>query len=82
MSDGESRKPLAAWIVGLGVLAIVLFIDWSAHHHAPFERDGINVNALPGFYPLFGAGCALALVLAARTLAVALKRKDTFYADD
>lgn len=75
-------KLLTAWVIGGGVLALVALIDFQVEHHAHFARDGLTIDSLPGFSSVFGLAAGLALVLVAKVLAVALKRKDTFYADD
>lgn len=79
---GDNKAMLVAWIAGLGVLGVIVIVDFTAHHHAHFERDGITADGSHGFFPAFGLACGLGLVIVAKILAVALKRKDTFYADD
>lgn len=75
-------KTLTAWLLGLGALALIVLIGAQAEHAPHFPRDGITIDSWPGFFELFGLAAGLGLVLVAKTLAVALKRKDTFYADD
>jgi hypothetical protein len=82
MSEPNPKVVRAAWLIGLGVLLVVLIIDWTTHHHANFESEGITIDTMTAFYPLFGFAGGLGLVILAKTLAIALKRKDTFYADD
>lgn len=79
---GDNKTKLVAWIAGLGLLGAIVAVDFTAHHHAHFERDGITADGANGFFPMFGLACGLGLVIVAKVLAVALKRKDTFYADD
>lgn len=80
--DGNGRIKVYAWTGGLLLLGIILVVDFNVHHHAHFERDGIEIDATPDFFELYGFACGLGLVIVAKILAVALKRKDTFYADD
>ncbi|MCB9934063.1 MAG: hypothetical protein H6840_00080 [Planctomycetes bacterium] len=82
MTPQEKRLAAIAWIVGLLVLGVIILIDLGVHHHAHFEKDGLTFDTLPEFYPMFGFGAAFVLIIVAKTLAIALKRKDTFYADD
>ncbi|MCA8914369.1 MAG: hypothetical protein KDB90_03070 [Planctomycetes bacterium] len=82
MSPEEKRLAALAWAAGLLLLGIVILVDLGVHHHPHFERDGLTFDTLPEFYPLFGFGAAFVFIIVAKTLAIALKRKDTFYADD
>ena len=82
MSNQPTSYVRHAWVTGLIVLLVVALLDLTVHHHAHFERDGIEIDTMPEFFPLYGFGAALALVLVAKTLAIGLKRKDTYYADD
>ncbi len=69
------------WIGGIALLVLVCAADALVHHHAHFEHDGITIDTLPLFFPLFGFLSCVALVAFSKTLAVALKRKDTYYDD-
>jgi uncharacterized membrane protein len=71
-----------AWILGVVILGVVALVDLTVDHHAHFERDGIVIDTLPEFFPVYGFLSAFVFVLIAKTLAIALKRKDTYYADD
>ena len=71
-----------AWLTGLGLLLVVALVDLTVHHHAHFERDGITIDTMPEFFPVFGFVTAFIFVLIAKTLSIALKRKDSYYADD
>lgn len=82
MSLDDPKAVRIAWITGIAVLLVVLAVDWSVHHHANFEADGITIDTMTAFYPLFGLIGGVALVVVAKTLAIALKRKDTYYAGD
>ncbi|MCB9893973.1 MAG: hypothetical protein H6839_05985 [Planctomycetes bacterium] len=82
MTPQEKRLARTAWAVGLLVLLVIVLVDLGVHHHAHFEQDGLTFDTLPEFYPIFGFGSAFTLIIVAKTLAIALKRKDTFYADD
>lgn len=70
------------WIIGLALLGLLIVVDLFVHHHAHFEHDGVTIDTMPLFYPLYGLGACVLLVLFSKTLAIALKRKDTYYADD
>lgn len=70
------------WIVGLIVLGIIMALDLTVHHHAHFAKDGIDIDTTPEFYPLYGFAASFFLVIIAKTLSIALKRKDSYYADD
>ncbi|MCC7509716.1 MAG: hypothetical protein IT464_10105 [Planctomycetes bacterium] len=81
-ASGVSTRALIAWLVGAAVLVAIVAVDYTVHHHAHFTADGIDVDAMPEFFPLFGLVSGFVLVLLSKTLSIALKRKDTFYADD
>lgn len=82
LTPAEKKLVRIAWIVGLLVLSAIVVVELFMHHHAHFEKDGITIDTLPEFYPIYGFGASFVLVVFAKTLAIALKRKDTFYADD
>jgi len=79
---GNSKVKVYVWIGALVLLGIILVVDFNVHHHAHFAADGIEIDATPDFFEMYGFACGLLLVIVAKVLAVALKRKDTFYADD
>jgi hypothetical protein len=66
----------------LGVLGLVLLFDAAVHHHPHFEKAGLAFDTGLWFFPLYGLAGTLGVVIFAKTLAIALKRKDTYYADD
>lgn len=79
----EEKKGFRIFLAAGGVLlAVVMLFELGIHHHAHFEETDLKIDAAPWFFPVFGFLGALGLVLLAKTLAIALKRKDTFYADD
>lgn len=79
----ESKKSIRLyWTIGLVILAVLLVVDWTVHHHAHFEKDGITIDTLPDFFPLFGFASCFFLVIFSKTLAINLKRKDSYYDDD
>ena len=79
----ETRKYVRyAWLSGLVILLVVALVDLGVHHHAHFARDGITIDTWPEFFPVFGFVSAFVFVLIAKTLAIAVKRKDSYYADD
>ncbi|MCA8918491.1 MAG: hypothetical protein KDB68_06515 [Planctomycetes bacterium] len=82
MTPEQKKAARIAWVIGLLVLGAIVLVDLGVHHHAHFEKDNITFDTLPEFWPLYGFTAAFVLLIAAKTLAVALKRKDTFYADD
>lgn len=69
------------WAAGLLVLAVILGLDLTIHHHAHFPRDGISIDTLPEFFPLFGFAACFLMVVVSKALAIALSRKDTYYDD-
>lgn len=79
MSEQGNRTTRNLWLAGVVLLALVMIVDLLVHHHAHFEKDGITIDTLPEFYPLFGFAACLLFVVFSKTLAIALKRKDTFY---
>ena len=79
----ESKKSIRLfWAIGLVILAIVLVLDWTVHHHAHFAKDGITIDTLPDFFPLFGFAACFFLVVFSKMLSINLKRKDSYYDDD
>ena len=70
------------WAGGLFVLLIIVIIEAFIGHHAHFERDGITIDTVPEFFPIYGFTACLVLVIVSKTLSIALKRKDSYYADD
>lgn len=82
MNPEQKKLIRYAWLVGLAILLIVAIVDLTVHHHAHFEKDGISIDTLPEFFPIYGFVSALVFVLIAKTIAIAVKRKDSYYADD
>jgi hypothetical protein len=83
MSPGTDTKGFRIFIAaGLAVLGLVLLFDVAVGHHALFEKAGLDFDAGLWFFPLFGLLGTMLVVITAKTLAIALKRKDTYYADD
>lgn len=82
MTPEQKRHARYAWLTGLAILIIIALVDLTVHHHAHFEGTEFVVDSMPEFYPMFGFLAAFLLILVAKTLAIALKRKDTYYADD
>lgn len=82
MTDEQKKAVRIAWAIGLFVLVVIILVDLGVHHHPHFEKDELTFDTLPEFWPLYGFGAAFVLLIAAKTVAIALKRKDTFYADD
>jgi len=82
MNTLSDRQIRLALLCGALLLLATLLVGLAVHQHAHFEKSGLDFDTSPGFYPLFGFGGALLLILTAKTLAIALKRKDTYYADD
>lgn len=82
MKLDDPRTIRLLWIAGLSILAVILLIDLFVNHHAHFPRDGITIDTLPDFFPVYGFLASFALVILAKTMAIVLKRKDTFYDDE
>lgn len=66
----------ALWRVFAGVLALTVLAEVLVHLHPHFGVDGWF-----GFHAWFGFLACVAMVLGAKALALALKRKDTYYDD-
>ncbi|MBE7491532.1 MAG: hypothetical protein HS108_07240 [Planctomycetes bacterium] len=79
LSDPRTIKWI--WAGGLLVLAVILGLDFTVHHHAHFPRDGISIDTLPEFFPFYGFLSCFLMVVVAKALATALQRKDTYYDD-
>ena len=73
----ENRKTL--WKIQFGILFLAILPDFFMHHHASFETQGIHLDASPFFYAWYGFLTCAAMVVAAKLLAVILKRKDDYY---
>lgn len=73
----ENRQKL--WLIQIGFLVLAIIPEFFIHHHAYFTDQGIKVDARAGFYAWYGfASCAI-MVIAAKLLAVVLKRNDDYY---
>lgn len=62
------------WIAFGLILAATVLAELATHRHA-----AIGIDAVFGFHAWFGFGACVALVLLARLLGFALKRRDDFY---
>ena len=62
------------WRVFLGVLALTVLAELAVHQHPQF-----GIDALFGFNAWFGFGACAAMIVAAKALALLLKRPDTYY---
>jgi hypothetical protein len=81
MSPGTDTKGFRIFIAaGLAVLGLVLLFDVAAGHHPNFAW--LDFDTALWFFPLLGLLGTMFVVIVAKTLAIALKRKDTYYADD
>jgi hypothetical protein len=66
-----------AWAIFIAVLAMTLAAEPFVHRHEAFDVERVfGWNALYGFL-----ACA-ALVLVAKAIGLALKRRDDYYQDD
>ncbi|MHC4840236.1 MAG: hypothetical protein ACYTDT_04635 [Planctomycetota bacterium] len=82
MKLDSPRTIRGLWIAGLILLSLLLVLDWTVHHHAHFEKDGITIDTLPNFFPVYGFLACFLLVIFSKTLSINLKRKDSYYDDD
>jgi hypothetical protein len=62
------------WILFIAVLAATVLAELLIHRHPVIGIDGLF-----GFNAWYGFGACVALVLAARLLGFALKRRDGYY---
>jgi len=44
-----------------------------------FKKINFNIDGIIGFYPIFGFLACISLILIAKSMAVILKKKDTYY---
>jgi hypothetical protein len=83
MTPGTDTKGFRIFVAaGLALLGLVLLFDVASGHHATFESAGLDFDTALWFFPLFGLLGTLAVVIVAKTFAIGMKRKDTYYADD
>ncbi len=80
LDDPQAIKWL--WAGGLVLLAVVMLVDAFVPHHPHFEGDGVTIDTLPEFFPLYGFLSGFVMVVVAKALGVALSRKDNYYGDD
>lgn len=79
MKDAEVRQIRLAWAAGIVILLILLSLELLLSHQAHFQYADVTIDTWPLFYPAYGfLSCFLLLVLA-RTVAIMLVRKDTYY---
>ena len=64
----------AVWIGFIVVLVLIVLGDFFIHAHSAFEVDGTF-----GFYAWYGLLTCIAMILAAKLLALVLKRPDDYY---
>lgn len=64
------------WVVGLGIIAALVYGDVYLTPHPYFGLDGSF-----GFYAWFGLSTCIAMILVAKLLGPYLSRKDTYYDD-
>ena len=63
--------------IGLAMLCIVLFLaDFTYHTHGHFP-----IEEIPGFYGAYGFFMFTALIFAAKTLRLLIKRPENYYGD-
>jgi hypothetical protein len=65
------------WIAFAAVLALTVVAGFLVERHGYFGLD-----ATPAFNAWYGFGACVAMILVARVLGVALKRRDDYYDDD
>ncbi len=72
-------------LIRLAVLLLLILagVDFFIVHHPHFDpKMGIDIDAKPEFFALYGFLACVAQVLFAKFLGLFLKRKDYFYAED
>lgn len=72
-------------LIWLGVLMLLVLaaLEFVVDHHAHFDpKSGVNIDAKPEFFALYGFFACVVQVLVAKAIGSFLKRKDTFYAAD
>lgn len=62
------------WMIFAVILVVTVMADMFIHHHAWFGLDGTF-----GFGAWFGFVSCIAMVVFAKALGAALKRRDTYY---
>jgi hypothetical protein len=72
----EPRHVRLLWRGFLVVLALLIVAELVVHLHPAFE-----VESVFGFAAWFGFGACAAMIIAAKALALWLKRPDTYYDD-
>ena len=72
----EPRNVKLLWRGFLGVLALTVLAEFVVHLHPVFE-----IEAVFGFFAWFGLLACVAMIVAAKALALILKRPDTYYAE-
>ncbi|MEO7246021.1 MAG: hypothetical protein ABIX12_12865 [Rubrivivax sp.] len=68
------RNVKRLWRVFLGVLALTVLAELAVQQHPQF-----GIDALFGFNAWFGFGACAAMIVAAKGLALLLKRPDSYY---
>lgn len=72
----EPHNVRSLWRGFLGVLALTVLAEFAVHLHPVF-----GIEAVFGFYAWFGLLACLVMIVAAKALALVLKRPDTYYGD-
>jgi hypothetical protein len=72
----EPRNVRLLWRGFLGVLVLAVLAEFVVHLHPVFA-----IEAVFGFSAWFGLLACLVMIVAAKALALILKRPDTYYAD-
>lgn len=67
------------WYIQIAILVLAIIPEFFIHHHAYFEDQGIKVDSRAGFYAWYGFTTCAIMVIAAKILAVVLKRRDDYY---
>lgn len=82
MTPERKRMIRLAWLCGLAILVLTGLLDLLVYHKPHFAQDGITIDTMPEFFPVFGFVSSLLFVLIAKTFQIAVKRKDSYYSDD
>ena len=63
------------------IYTLILLINVTPYLYAfyNFKKVNFNIDSILGFYPIFGFLACISLIIIAKTIAVILKKGDTYY---